>query len=217
MTDRKPAFIGLDIETTGLDPKVDNILEVGIVIFDDTLAPYACKSWLVAGSRNRSTKHMWAIEHLDAKVREMHTESGLLDDLAAGPKEMMEDVEAEAISYIRQFTDEPLPMLGSSVTFDRSFLAERMPDLLKAFHYRSVDATSVYLAVVHGDDEDFREQTEHLINARKKSVSDLFMATLNGDQSPKHRPIRDLCDSAALICASINTVYRAGAGEVAHE
>lgn len=137
-----PGFIGLDIETTGLDPHTDLILELGIVLFNADLAPIARRSWITAGPRFIE----YLARDMDPVVVEMHTASGLLFDIDAGVGVAPLEAERKAIAFLEEHDAVGWPMLGSSVTFDRGFLARRMPGLLDAIHYRSLDASSVLLA-----------------------------------------------------------------------
>lgn len=135
-TVRRPAFVGLDVETTGLDPKEDRILELGIVVFDDHLEPMTHRSWVTANSNDLGEHDM------DEVVQIMHKQSGLLHDIRTDDNPSIWHAEREAVSFLQRCGATGLPMLGCSVTFDRSMLQVWMPELLEVFHYRSLDATS---------------------------------------------------------------------------
>lgn len=186
-----PALLGFDCETTDLDPHAAppaGLLEVGLVAFTADLQPICEWSSLVVSP---AAMGQMAVEQVPKVVNDMHTENGLFDELA----ELLETapvglftpaaVEQRAMSWMAE-NDIPrgLPMLGSSVTLDRAFLAKEMPALLDAFHYRSVDASSVRLAaeVVAGVTVDVPEGP------------------------PAHRVIADIHASAALVRATLDAV-----------
>ena len=138
------SLVFIDLETTGLRPVNDIILEVGVVVTDEELNEIQADSWLVDPS---SRSH--ALQRADSHVVEMHTKSGLLAALQSAeektpglPKPWV--VAAEVAQFIRDFAGEELtPMAGSSVHFDRSFIASNMPTLLDSFTHRNIDVSSI--------------------------------------------------------------------------
>lgn len=129
----------LDLETTGLDERVDEILEIGIVVTDDDLHEVAAQAWTVRPS-NRA-----ALLSMSEFVRGMHAKSGLLDEILSGEAFPLRHAEAEAIEFVRAYSDlgGPAPMAGSSVGFDRRFLLQRARGLESTFSYRTVDVSSI--------------------------------------------------------------------------
>ncbi len=134
MVDR---LIWLDLEMTGLDPEIDRILEVAVVVTDDQLNIIAEGPSLVIGQ---------PIELLDAMqsiVVDMHTKTGLLNDV-----KQSELTEEEAEQQVLQFLSKHVksgvsPMCGNTIGQDRRFLTKYMSDLCNYFHYRNLDVTSV--------------------------------------------------------------------------
>src|SRR5699024_9051644 len=78
-------------------------------------------------------------------VTTMHTDNGLIAEIDAGAGAPIVGVEAAAVRYLQAFCGtESKPLLaGNSITFDRNWLALHMPKLFAAFHYRSIDVTSI--------------------------------------------------------------------------
>ena len=86
-------------------------------------------------------------EALDAMgdfVRKMHTDSGLLDELARATLTIAQ-AEQQVIDYIKQYVPLPrkAPLAGNSIGTDRSFLARDMPLLEGHLHYRNVDVSTL--------------------------------------------------------------------------
>lgn len=129
----------IDLETTGLDPKNDNILEIGVVITNaDVSEEYARKHWIIG-----QTELDLQISLMDAKVLDMHTNSGLLADCLKSEL-LLSECELEVVSFINGYCahDEKKPLLGgSSVHFDREFLRAHMPQVLRLFFYRNFDVS----------------------------------------------------------------------------
>ena len=84
-----------------------------------------------------------ALRHMAPVVVDMHTASGLLDELAGGTT--LADAEAQVLAYVREHVPEPrkAPLAGSSVYTDRGFIARDMPALDAHLHYRLVDVSTV--------------------------------------------------------------------------
>lgn len=198
-TRRTPAFVGLDIETTGLDPTKGVILELGMITFDHSLQPIAARSWLT----NELADHeAW----MDTAVEDMHEASGLLTDLIFGTHPPLTQVEEHALWWLRDNQAENLPMLGSSITFDRAWLTAHTPRLHTKFHYHSLDATSVKLATLatHHHSPHLAHITNWITN-RAGHHRDRFMdqLTIPDGQHKPHRVIHDICGSAGLAIAAL--------------
>jgi oligoribonuclease len=146
-------MVWVDIETTGLNPLTEIILEVGFRITDaknlDTLDEFDILVW----EPGFYTKKVEAVlESTDPAVRyvaDMHRKSGLWD---AAEREgfTMADAEAQLVDWLASHgvhADVPMkerdPLCGSSLHFDRGFLAETFPQVEAAFHYRNIDISTI--------------------------------------------------------------------------
>ncbi|MCP9958893.1 oligoribonuclease [Streptomyces sudanensis] len=134
MNDR---MVWIDCEMTGLSLADDALIEVAALVTDSELNVLGEGVDIVVRPPDGALETM-----LDV-VREMHTASGLLDELAGGTT--LADAEARVMAYIREHVKEPgrAPLCGNSVGTDRGFLARDMPTLEKYLHYRIVDVSSV--------------------------------------------------------------------------
>jgi oligoribonuclease len=72
-------LVFLDLKTTGLDEKNDNILEVGVVITDAHLNELADRNWIV--DCGPTTKVLLEANEV---TKEMHTKNGLINELSNG-------------------------------------------------------------------------------------------------------------------------------------
>lgn len=127
----------VDIESTGLSPIKDLILEVAVIITDDQLKIVdELEVVLTAYPEDRDRANQF--------VQGMHDKSGLWH---ACYKSMVSEEQAQKI--LCDFMDKHFkvgdvqsPLCGSSVHFDRSFLAADMPEFLSKFTYRNLDVSS---------------------------------------------------------------------------
>ena len=130
-------IIWIDCEMTGLSLRTDALVEVAALVTDFELTV------LGDGIDVVIKPPADAIAQMDEFVRDMHTTSGLLDELDAGVS--LGEAQSMVLDYVRQFVPEPrkAPLGGNSVATDRGFLARDMPDLEAHLHYRIIDVSSI--------------------------------------------------------------------------
>ncbi|MFF0298318.1 oligoribonuclease [Kitasatospora sp. NPDC004615] len=134
MNDR---LVWIDCEMTGLDLDRDALIEVAALVTDSEL------NVLGEGVDVIIRPPAEALANMPEVVREMHTASGLLDELADGLT--MAEAEERVLAYIREHVPEAgkTPLCGNSVATDRGFLSRDMPELEGHLHYRIVDVSSI--------------------------------------------------------------------------
>jgi oligoribonuclease len=134
MTDR---LVWIDCEMTGLDLARDALIEIACLVTDGDLVVLDEGVDLVIKPPAET------IDHMQDVVREMHTASGLLSELASGVT--LAEAQDQVLSYVRGYVAEPrkVPLCGNSIATDRSFIARDMPVLDAYLHYRMVDVSSV--------------------------------------------------------------------------
>ena len=134
MTDR---LVWIDCEMTGLDLERDALIEIACLVTNGDLTVLDEGIDLVIKPPAEALDHM-----LDV-VREMHTASGLLDELASGVT--LAEAQDQVLGYVRGHVPEPrkVPLCGNSIATDRSFIARDMPALDTYLHYRMVDVSSI--------------------------------------------------------------------------
>jgi oligoribonuclease len=122
---------------TGLDFVKDALVEVAALVTDFDLNVLGEGVDLVVAPPPD------ALEQMVPFVREMHTTSGLIEELATGTT--IEDAQAKVLAYIREHCPEGSrpPLAGNSVGTDRAFIARDMPELDAFLHYRIVDVSSI--------------------------------------------------------------------------
>ncbi len=134
MNDR---LVWIDCEMTGLDLGADALIEVAALVTDYELTV------LGEGVDVVIRPPQAALDQMDAFVREMHTTSGLLEELDQGVT--MQEAEKRVLAYVQEHCPEGSrpPLAGNSVATDRAFLARDMPSLESFLHYRIVDVSSI--------------------------------------------------------------------------
>lgn len=136
------SYLWLDLETTGLDPAHDHILEVAAILTDDDFTEIECVHELVA----LPDGFLHWTEWTNAFVDNMHRKSGLFDDwntaLEAGKLSKTYAVEDNLIDLI--FHCEKVVLAGSGVShFDFRFLREHMPRLAEKLFWCPLDVGQI--------------------------------------------------------------------------
>jgi oligoribonuclease len=130
-------LVWIDCEMTGLDLGADALIEVAALVTDFDLNVLGEGVDIVIAPPPNALSQMIEL------VRDMHTRSGLLDELSTGTT--LEDAQAQVLAYVREHCSEGSrpPLAGNTVATDRSFLARDMPELEAFLHYRIVDVSSI--------------------------------------------------------------------------
>lgn len=122
---------------TGLDLESDELVEIAVVITDYDL------NLIDPGLDIVIKPDASALENMGDFVREMHTSSGLIDEIPNGVSAA--EAEYQVLEYVLKFVpaEQKAPLAGNSIGTDRAFLAKYMPRLDKQLHYRNVDVSSI--------------------------------------------------------------------------
>ena len=183
-------LVWMDLEMTGLEPARHVIVEIATIITDDELEIIAEGPDLVLQANDSQLAEM------DDFVTDMHTRSGLLDEIRKSSITMNEASEL-TLNFIKEHIQKPrsVPLCGNSIGTDRRFLDVYMPDIENFLHYRSIDVSTakelarrwnpkVFQGVPkketsHRALDDIRESIaelhhyrQHFFNIAKKSNSD---------------------------------------------
>ena len=134
MSDR---LVWIDCEMTGLDIRADALIEVAALVTDFDLTVLGEGVDIVIKPPPE------ALDQMVPFVRQMHTTSGLLEELDAGTT--LEDAQAQVLAYVRQHCADGSrpPLAGNTVATDRAFLSRDTPELEAFLHYRIVDVSSI--------------------------------------------------------------------------
>jgi oligoribonuclease len=130
-------LVWIDCEMTGLDFVNDALVEVAALVTDFDL------NVLGEGIDLVIKPPAEALDQMVPFVRDMHTASGLLEELDAGTT--IADAQEKVLAYVREYCPDGSrpPLAGNSVATDRAFLARDMPELEAYLHYRIVDVSSI--------------------------------------------------------------------------
>ena len=129
-------IVWVDCEMTGLDVRIDEICEIGVVVTDEDLVEQDEGLQLVIRPSEEAMANMGDF------VTNMHTESGLLQEISGGIS--VGEAEDKVLEYVAKYVEaKSAPLAGNSIGTDRMFLNKYMPKLDGYLHYRNVDVSSL--------------------------------------------------------------------------
>jgi len=200
------SYIWIDLETTGLTPGKDRILEIGLVattpatfeIVDEEsiLIEYPDLERWIANSLARAADLEYDRNDLTmhARVLEMHEQSGLFDALLDGHGVQIDVAACKAKSFFdrnggagrlngKNFKS---PMCGSTVDFDRGFLVAEpaFAEFVRCFSYRRLD-----------------------VSALKEIIKGRYGDEFRTVKSPAHRGVSDLHHSVQELCYYLDRYF----------
>ncbi|MFT4264706.1 MAG: oligoribonuclease [Nocardioides sp.] len=135
--ERNDRLVWIDCEMTGLSLENDALVEIAALVTDSELTV------LGEGVDVIVKPPAEALAQMDPFVLDMHTKSGLLDELDSGVT--LEEAQAVVLDYLRAHcaADSRPPLAGNSVGTDRAFISRDLPELEGFLHYRIVDVSSI--------------------------------------------------------------------------
>jgi oligoribonuclease len=130
-------LVWIDCEMTGLNPEVDCLVEIAVVITNSELEV------LDDGIDIIIKPTAEGLANMNDFVRDMHTTSGLINEFENGLS--LEEAEQIVLDYVKRFVPEArtAPLAGNTIGTDRMFLNRYMPNLDNHLHYRNIDVSSI--------------------------------------------------------------------------
>nr|WP_145546231.1 oligoribonuclease [Variovorax boronicumulans] len=130
-------LVWLDCEMTGLDPEVERLIEIAVVVTGPDLQPRVEGPVLVIHQSDEQ------LDKMDAWNKGTHGRSGLIDKVRASTMTEAQ-AEAELLAFLARYVPKnAVPMCGNSIGQDRRFLVRYMPKLEAFFHYRNLDVSTL--------------------------------------------------------------------------
>lgn len=145
-TDR---LVVVDLETFGLDPEADPVLEAGFAIVSldlkiiDEFKVLIWEDGIYDTCYKNLHKKAEAGNEGAAYVLNMHIRSKLWEDVRVGGMSVTMAEEKMLAWLDKNNVDQSDPLCGSSVGFDRSMLKFQFPDIESRFGYRNIDISSI--------------------------------------------------------------------------
>ncbi len=130
-------LVWLDCEMTGLDPEIERIIEIAVIVTGPHLEPRIEGPVFVIHQSDEQ------LDKMDAWNKGTHGKSGLIDKVKASTV-TEEEAQAQLIVFLSQYVSKGgAPLCGNSIGQDRRFLVKYMPLLDAFFHYRNIDVSTL--------------------------------------------------------------------------
>ncbi|QJC34069.1 oligoribonuclease [Enterobacteriaceae endosymbiont of Donacia cinerea] len=131
------SLVWLDLEMTGLNPKIDRIIEIAIVITNSNLEVINKGIVIPIYQTNNilDTMNLWN--------KNIHKKTGLIKKIK-NSKFNEKKAEIYILNFLKLWIKpKSTPLCGNSIYKDRIFLYNYMPKIEKYFHYRNIDVSSI--------------------------------------------------------------------------
>ncbi len=125
-------LVWIDLEMTGLNPAADTIMEIAAVVTGPDLIPLVEIERVIHHSDEM-------LEPMSHRVRQLHTENGLLDEVRTSTVTRAEAERAVLNAIVPYVPQGEGVLSGNSVYHDWRFLVRHMPRLEQHMHFRQID------------------------------------------------------------------------------
>lgn len=140
-------YLFLDIETTGLNFKLDGkqkdnkILEIAYILTnsDTELTPILQGHYVVNRDLNK-------IEHLmNDYIYELHNANGLINEILFGKGLELDYIDELICNHIKSAigANHKIIIAGNTVHFDKEMIRRELPSLYSMLHFRNLDVSSI--------------------------------------------------------------------------
>lgn len=136
-------LVWLDVETTGLNPREGQLLQVACILTDLLGNEIAEPFERIVAYESRVVEFFKGT--VDSFVVDMHTTTGLWERLS-GPEALpLAEVEDDLLAYIAEHAPEArqAQFAGNSVRFDMNWSEVHLPKVYDHLHYRNIDITGL--------------------------------------------------------------------------
>ena len=136
-------LVWIDMEMTGLDPEVCQVLEIATIVTDPQL------NILAEGPVIAVHQSDEILDNMDQWCIDTHGKTGLTARCRASTIDEASAAKA-TIEFLKDYVPAgKSPLCGNTIGQDRRFMVKYMPELEEYFHYRNVDVSSIKELIVN--------------------------------------------------------------------
>ncbi|ABJ90824.1 oligoribonuclease [Buchnera aphidicola] len=137
MNQKNENLIWVDLETTGLNPKIHKIIEISTIITDKNL------NILEIGPNIIIFQKKEFLRKICHNFFQIHKKNGLMKEIK-NSKEDEKSAEKKTLKFLKKWIPKNIsPICGNTISLDRNFLLYHMPKLKSYFYYRNIDVSSI--------------------------------------------------------------------------
>ena len=143
----KANLLWIDLEMTGLDPAVDQIIEVGAIATDFNFTDIAEYATAVAADEDFMKRRMVG----DFWTKNAATRDALIAASSSTEAKSLTAVESELVQFVQDNLDlsAPIYLAGNSIHQDRKFIERAWPKLNQMLSYRMLDVSAWKIIFEH--------------------------------------------------------------------
>lgn len=143
----KANLLWIDLEMTGLDPAVNQIIEVGAIATDFNFTDIAEYATAVAADEDFMKRRMVG----DFWAKNAATRDALIAASSAAEAKDLTTVESELVQFVQDNFDlsAPIYLAGNSIHQDRKFIERAWPQLNEMLSYRMLDVSAWKIIFEH--------------------------------------------------------------------
>ncbi|MAS81680.1 MAG: oligoribonuclease [Legionellales bacterium] len=171
MSYSKNNLIWIDLEMTGLDTDIDQIIEIATIVTDSQL------NILEEGPIIAIFQTDDVLNQMDEWNTRQHNQSGLVERIKTSSYNLAE-AESFTLTFLNKLVPKgKSPMCGNSICQDRRFMHRLMPNLEAYFHYRNLDVSTIKEIKNRWAPEhkDYNKQSNHLaMDDIRDSINELL-------------------------------------------
>lgn len=165
MTARDLRLVWLDMEMSGLDPEIERVLEVAVVVTEPDLTVVAEGPVIVIHQPDE------VLNAMDEWNTITHGRTGLTERVRASTTTEAE-AEQQLIEFLSQYVNKGAsPLCGNTVSQDRRFMFKYMPEFERFFHYRTLDVSTLKELARRWNPEVYRGVVK---NGRHEALADIY-------------------------------------------
>ena len=137
MASRDLRLVWLDMEMSGLDPEIERVLEVAVVVTEPDLTVVSEGPVIVIHQPDE------VLDAMDEWNTTTHGRTGLTERVRAS-RTTETEAEQQLIEFLSQYVNKGAsPLCGNTVSQDRRFMFKYMPEFERFFHYRNLDVSTL--------------------------------------------------------------------------
>lgn len=161
-------LIWIDLEMTGLNPRRDQIIEVGAIVTDADLNEQARWQASIAHGQDE-LKGLMASSFWQAHA---DTRDNLIASCSNADAVPLADAETKLLEMIGD-TNQPIYLAGNSVYNDLGFIKQHWPTFARRLHYRLLDVSS-WKIIFEARGDKFQKAEQHrALSDIEESIAEL--------------------------------------------
>ncbi|SUA52124.1 Oligoribonuclease [Oligella ureolytica] len=165
MASRDLRLVWLDMEMSGLDPEIERVLEVAVVVTEPDLTVVAEGPVIVIHQPDT------VLDAMDEWNTTTHGRTGLIERVKTSTTTEAE-AEKQLIEFLSQYVNKGTsPLCGNTVSQDRRFMFKYMPEFERFFHYRNLDVSTLKELAKRWHPEVYRGVVK---KGRHKALADIY-------------------------------------------